>query len=451
MYRALMRAVSAISTTVSSSPILGGAALVGIATLSAKGVSLLKDVAVADRIGLTAELDVFLFGLTLLELILSFLLGALQCSFIPVVARARHGGDESSVQGLFSSVMSILLAIVLACSVIVWFLAPHLAGLTGMDEVTTAGQLASVCRWATPILFLLSFSTLCQGLLQARRVFFLPTLTRILSPLCLGLAVWFFGNRGNTLFLLTMSTVFGAFLEALLMGFLLSRHGVRPIPGKIRFSPELRTLMTQTGFLMVGTACTAAVVIVERSFAAQAGVGGVSSLAYANKLSSVVSGLIVVSLSASILPHLSLLCATGDYSSARATVHRYTFWLFVGMLPFALLTAVFSVDIVRLLFERGAFLAEDSARVGAIQTIYLLSIPFVIAGVASNRMVLALGMNELLTYVSIADLLITVVLNMLLFPLIGLLGIALTHLIVQAFNTVACVYFARRASRLRHA
>jgi putative peptidoglycan lipid II flippase len=85
---------------------------------------------------------------------------------------------------------------------------------------------------------------------------------------------------------------------------------------------------------------------------------------------------------------------------------------------------------VRLVFQRGAFQAEDTLLVARIQQMYLLQVPFFVLGILGVRMLVALSKNHLLTIMAVVNLIVNVVGNLVFMRWFGVSGIALSTSVV---------------------
>jgi putative peptidoglycan lipid II flippase len=81
--------------------------------------------------------------------------------------------------------------------------------------------------------------------------------------------------------------------------------------------------------------------------------------------------------------------------------------------------------LVRVLFERGAFGADDTAQVTLIQQMYLIQIPFVMVGILGGRLLIAMSKMYLLSIMAVINLAVVVVGNLVLMRWLGVSGIAL--------------------------
>ncbi len=103
---------------------------------------------------------------------------------------------------------------------------------------------------------------------------------------------------------------------------------------------------------------------------------------------------------------------------------------------------VFSETIVRILFQRGSFTADDTRLVAQIQNCFALQIPFHVAGILVVRLISAMQANHILMWASAYNLINNIVFNYLFLHYFGVAGIALSTALVSALAFLFLSYFA---------
>ena len=188
--------------------------------------------------------------------------------------------------------------------------------------------------------------------------------------------------------------------------------------------------------------------LVDQAMATPLGQGSVSALNYGIKLSSLILQTGALAVGTAVLPYFSRMIAHEDWRGVRSTLRAYLGLTLLTSAFMSLFLILFSTPLVRLLFERGAFTAEDTALVSQIQAFYALQIPFYIGGIIMVRLISAMKANYLLTLATIMNFALNVVLNYLFIGLLGVAGIALStsfvYLASFTFVSVAVTWRLRR-------
>src|SRR5947209_9782078 len=100
---------------------------------------------------------------------------------------------------------------------------------------------------------------------------------------------------------------------------------------------------------------------VDQVFASFLSPGSISALAYALKLISVPTGVIFVSVGRAALPYLSRQAATNNMKAFKETLHFYLWVVGLATAALSVFMIVLAHPIVQILFERGAFTAQDTS------------------------------------------------------------------------------------------
>ena len=139
-----------------------------------------------------------------------------------------------------------------------------------------------------------------------------------------------------------------------------------------------------------------------------------------------------------------LFCCQKKFSKLRGKVF---FWcgltLTVGI-PVCVLLANYSRDIIRLIFERGAFDSNSTQIVAEIQYYYLLHIPFYVVCVICSRVANASLKSRHILYFNTAALMVNGILNFLFIEHYGAVGIAMATLISYLMMSIAWLFYVNK-------
>ena len=171
--------------------------------------------------------------------------------------------------------------------------------------------------------------------------------------------------------------------------------------------------------------------LVDQSMAAMLEPGSVAALSYANRVIALPLSLATLALSTAVIPYFSKTIAQKNWSKINHTFNYYLRLIFITTIPLTIILVLASRLIIKLLFERGSFGAEDTQIVSQIQTYYALQIPFYVSAILVVRLINSLGVNYFLAWGSSINLLVNIGANYAFVQWIGISGIALS---------TSCVY-----------
>ncbi len=411
-----------------------------------KGVATLKEFVVAYRFGTGDAVDAFLIAFLLPALVVNVVTGSLSPAFTPVYVEVQARRGKAEADALLRSALagSALLALVVA--------AVMLAVLPGMPLLAggfDAGKLAltrGLFLVMLPIVVLNAFIALWSAALNCTGRFAWAALAPIAVPLAT-LAMVGIAPQGWGGYTLAVGTVVGYALQCVILGFALRAAGIPILPRWTGSSPELTRTLRQYTPMVGGAVLMSGSWMIGQAMAATLPAGSVAALNYGNKISAVVAEVGTLSIATAVLPHFAAMVARREWSGIRRTLLVYGRLIAIVTIPLTLLAIYFSPAIVRLLFERGAFTSDDTRMVAAIQSLYLLHVPFLMLGILFVRLASSLQRNQILLWGAAITLPLNVVLNAVFMRSLGVAGIALATSVIYVVSATYLFVAVRRALR----
>jgi putative peptidoglycan lipid II flippase len=188
--------------------------------------------------------------------------------------------------------------------------------------------------------------------------------------------------------------------------------------------------MVAGAFLFGGTE------LIDQAMAAMLDPGAVSALSYGHKVVMFILVVAAGALGTAVFPHFSRMVALLEWNAIAHTLRTYAVLILVASIPITLLCYVYSEQLVRIIYERGAFLNADTRRVAAVQAMYCLQTGFYLVNILLVRLISAMKGNRILMFSAFISLPLNVVLNYILMWRMREAGIALSTSIVSAASLV---------------
>lgn len=342
-------------------------------TFLSRITGLFREIVFAYLFGARMEMDALRVAFNIPNLFRDFFAeGGLNAAFVPVFTEymerdKREGWRYFNSFFLFLSLFLTLFVIlgILFSPLLVNLVAGGFHTIPGKFELTVA--LTKICF---PFLLLISLSAMFMGALT----YFGRFLITGISPV--------FFNLSIILISLTLSPIFG--IKAVCIGILaggflqgafqfpfLFLHGYRP---SISFHRGVIRTIKLMGPVFIGFAAMRINVAVNTFIASFLIPGAVSYLAYAYRIMQLPYGVFGVAVSTVALPELSKRVYHGEEKDgAFLRAIRISLLL---TLPTTLLLYKISLPAVRILYERGNFMAIDSLETSRTLVLYLIAIPF---------------------------------------------------------------------------
>lgn len=177
----------------------------------------------------------------------------------------------------------------------------------------------------------------------------------------------------------------------------------------------------------------------DRMLASGFEAGSVSALRYGHLLLSLISAFSYSLIATVVYPKYNKLAATEDYEGLSRTSRQSIDYSSILTIPIMLGCMLFSLPIVRLIFERGAFDASATALTSSVFFWYALSLPF-------NGVVLLIGYlcyslhdTKATALCSTLSVMLNIVLNFVLSHFMGTQGLALATAISAIAHVIVLV------------
>ena len=378
------------------------ALVVAVATALSKLAGLVRQQAIAAAFGVGAAYDAYNYAYVLPGFLL-ILLGGINGPFHSAMVSTLARRPRAEGAHVLAAVNTLVGAGLIGVTVLLWLAADPLITLVGPGLDPQRHALAVVeLRWMAPMALLAGLIGLGFGALNAADVFWLPSVSPLLSSVAviggLGVLWWQVGPRivdpsmaliGGIV--LAGTTTLGALLQWLVQLPALARQGLQRFrlvwdwkhPGVQEVLQVMGPATFSSGMLQIN-------VFVDLFFASGI-VGAAAGLGYANLLVQTPLGLISNALLVPLLPTFARLTAPEDRPQLVARIRQGLMLSSASMLPLGALMIALAGPIVDLIYERGAFDAAAGDLVDGLLMAYGLGMAAYLARDVLVRVFYALG------------------------------------------------------------
>jgi putative peptidoglycan lipid II flippase len=358
-------------------------ATVGGLTLVSRILGFLRDILLARVFGTGLVADAFVVAFRFPNLFRRlFGEGAFNSAFIPLFARRLEGEGPSAAREFAEEAMAGLVFVLLLLSALCMLSMPWLMyGLApGFAANPEKFDLAVVMsQIAFPYLLCMSLVALMSGVLnslgkfvESSSVSIVLNLTLMAATL-LSLALGYGNDR--TAGLIQAWGIFAAgVLQLLLLIDGVRRNGMLLRLRRPRMTEGVRRLVT-LGIPGVIAGGVTQINIVIGGMIASFQQGAVSYLYYADRLYELPLAIIGIAIGVVLLPDVSRHVRAGDNVAVMDSQNRSLEFAMLLTVPSAVALAVVPHQIVSVLFERGAFHAEDTRNVANALALFALGLP----------------------------------------------------------------------------
>jgi putative peptidoglycan lipid II flippase len=423
-------------------------AIFSLATGLSRVLGLVREIVAAYYFGAAGRINAFTVAFQLPNLVRSLLADqALSSAFVPVFSELLVKGERARAWRVASSLFWLMLLglggltalfIVLAP----WAIAPF--GDPGGDKALAIG----LSRVLFPIVALLGLSGIIVGILNTYEEFAVPALTpvawnlAIIAGLVIGVPQ---AHTMNTkLYVYAFSVLAGTVIQVLL-----------PIPwlrgrgGRLQLvidwhDPAVRRVFALMVPVSLGLGLINFNAVVDTLYASRLIDPSLAPAAIdkAFRLYMLPQGMFSVAVATVLFPSLSRLAARGDEEGFRSTVSLGLRQIAFLLVPASAVSAVLAEPIVRVVYQRGEFHANQTPVVAAALAAFSLGLVFNGTMLMLNRAFFSLQSAWTPTAVALGNLGLNAILDAA-FYRFGTWGIPLSTSLVNIAGTFALLYLLR--------
>lgn len=343
-------------------------ATVGGLTMVSRVLGFARDILIAAALGTGFVADAFFVAFRFPNLFRRlFGEGAFNSAFVPLYAKRLEGDGESEATRFAVEALSGLTFILGIFSVLAVIGMPWLmAGLApGFIENQAKYDLAvSLTQVAFPYLLCMSLVALLSGILNSYNKFWVAAAAPIIlnivliSALLIVIALGY-ANQPEAGLILAVGVTIAGIAQLLMLWFAVRRAGVRLSFRLPRYTESMHRLVT-LGIPGIISGGITQINIVVGTIIASLQAGAVSFLYYADRLYQLPLGIVGIAIGVVLLPDLSRKLRAGDLQAVQESQNRSLEFALMLTLPASIALGLLAESIIGVLFERGAFTADDT-------------------------------------------------------------------------------------------
>lgn len=416
--------------------------------LLGKAAGAFKEMAVAYRYGISDVVDAYQFTMVMANWIPVTLVGVFSIVLIPVLVQAKD--QQPTLRKRFiGELMGMLMAIGLAIAMLIWVLWPWVLLWAGKGLTPAVHSMSTELLWAfAPAAVLTLFTGLQAARLRAheRHINTLLDSVPAFSILVFVLLAGPMQGVGPLLW----GTLVGYIVQSLSLYYLAQRADGFYATPCLGFSAEQwPALAHAVGIMLIGQVAMSFVGPLDQYTAATLGDNANATLGYASRFISLMIGVGAASVGRAALPVLADVTRRGDAIRARSIALKWS----VGMVAIGLLVAAVTAWLapwgVGLLYERGAFTAEDTARVSSVLRWGLLQLPFYFGVLILVQLLASQNRYGIMAVIALANFAVKALMNWYLAPKMGVHGIMLATSCMYTASFICYFIVALKPAKLQ--
>jgi putative peptidoglycan lipid II flippase len=426
--------------------------IIGGMTLISRLFGFVRDAMLSRLLGGTALGDAWQIAFQLPNIFRRlFAEGAFSAAFVPLFNRKMADKDQghAGAEQLANETMSVFIPILLFFSALMMAVMPWMIWL--LDDFGQGGrstpEATSLARIVFPYLALVSMMTLFGAVLNSVSRFAAPAFAPVLLNLCMIGAMLFGiwqGLADDPMRIVTMlawSVTFAGILQMAWLYFWARRAGFHFRLQRPRFTGDVREL----GVLILPAIFGAGIYQISRFtdmfFLGQLEAGSFVFLSNADRLNQLPLGIIGIALGTAILPALSRFISENDAGGAQRVQSNAIELGLLLTIPAAVGLYFAAEPLVSAIFFGGKFDLDDVRGTAAATSMLVIGLPAYVLVKILTPGFFARKDTRTPVYTALVSLAINIILNIILVPMMGITGLALSGAI-SAWANCAMLYFA---------
>ncbi|HET7412014.1 MAG TPA: murein biosynthesis integral membrane protein MurJ, partial [Pararhizobium sp.] len=307
--------------------------------------------------------------------------GAFNAAFVPLFAKEIEAGGIDGAKRFSEEVFGVLFTVLLGLTIVMELVMPVLVETIiapGFDDPHKFQLTVRLAVIMFPYLMCMSLTAMMSGILNSLHRYFAaaiaPVFLNIILIGVLGSAL----VQGAGALQTAHAMAFGVLAAGLLQLFIVAvavRHAGVTIGFRLpRMTPNVRRLLA----LALPAAATGGITqinLVIGQMIASSKPGAISILQYADRVYQLPLGVVGIAVGVVLLPELARALKAGHMRDAGNLQNRSLEFALFLTLPAAGALLVMAPEIVRVLYERGAFSPQTTRSVGAALAVFGLGLP----------------------------------------------------------------------------
>ncbi len=358
-------------------------ATVGGLTLLSRVFGFVRDILIAASLGTGWVADAFVVAFRFPNLFRRlFGEGAFNSAFVPIFAKKFEGEGQEAARTFAEEAMAGLLFILLILTIVAELAMPVLmyALAPGFDVEPEKFDLAVLLtRITMPYLLCMSLVALMSGALNSVGRFAESSSVSIVLNIVMTtatlIALWLGYKAGPEAGVIQALGVFAAgVLQLALLMWGMKRAGLSLRLRRPKWTDDLRRLW-KLGIPGIVSGGVTQLNIAIGTMIATMQPGAVSQLYYADRLYELPLAIVGIAVGVVLLPDVARQLRAGNVDGVMDSQNRSLEFAMLLTIPAALALAIIPNEIVRVLFERGAFMAADTLATASVLSVFAVGLP----------------------------------------------------------------------------
>jgi len=407
--------------------------IIMIVSLISRFLGFVRDMLIANNFGAGMYTDAYNLAVSVPETIFTLVGLAISTAFLPMLSKIKAQKGQKQMYEFANNVINILFVISLFLFVITSIFSKEIVYIFGPSEETALIAIKLLRITLLNLLFL-SINACFTALLQVNEDFVIPSILGLFFNLPMILYLLFFKNYD--IIGLTIANVIGnCFRVAVQVPSLLSHEYNYKFTIDIK-DERLKAIVVLIIPVIIGAGANSLNMIVDKYIALKFPSGSVSALDYAQKLIVFINTIIAASVTSVAYPLMSNMRSNEDINGFLGILKKSIIYLAILLIPITFGVIIFSEDIVKIVYARGAF-DENAVQITSFALLgYGFGIFFTGLRDILNSTLFSMGKTKVTTVNGVIGVIINITFCIILSRYFGIIGIALASVIAMGVTAI---------------
>jgi len=408
--------------------------------LIVKFIGVFREIAVANRFGVSELVDSYTLSTAVVFWIPAIWTSVVNLVYVPLSNKLPAETKENFDRNLLSIVMLVGLLSIFTVYLVVIFVFP--ITFTNLND-SGLELLLIMCSGLTPLILFALMSAHLSALLLAKERH-INTLTQIVPPIVLILFLLFWPADFSSAYLFIAGMIVGFLLRTLTLAYFCKRADLNVMPMANNLGEVSNLIKNAMGLMVLSQFIASFGNPIYLYFASTLGEGNVSVFGYTTKIIALAVGLGATATGRAVLPVLSN--STQSFFVKKKLTLNWALKLCLIGIVAAIILRFAATDLVRIVFERGAFTSQNTQSVAEMVRFGALQLPFVFSNVVFAQFFASQGAYRVLLYSSCIGLVVMALSSYVLIQFFQLPGLMLA----KTTTTIAVnLFFLNRVLSLK--
>jgi len=427
---------------------------VGGGTLGSRLMGFARETMMAAALGTGPMAEAFYAAFKLPNLFRRlFAEGAFNAAFVPLFAKEIEADGIDGAKRFSEEVFGVLFSVLLVLTVIMELAMPLLMrtiiapGFEG-DKYDITVRLAVIMF---PYLACMSLTAMLSGMLNSLHHYLAaaiaPIFFNVAMIAALAYGIWIKADAVSIAYYLSYAVLIAGILQMLVLYIGVRHAGMSIAFRRPHLTPKVKRLLALALPAAVIGGVTQINLIIGQAIASMKD-GAIASLQYADRIYQLPLGVVGVAVGVVLLPELARALKSGHMVEAESLQNRSIEFVLFLTLPAAAGIFALSDEIIRLVYERGAFHADATVTVAAVLTLFGFGLPGFVLNKALTPGFFAREDTKTPMRFTMISVFVNSALAISLFPFFAERGIAAAESIAGWLSTVMLFVALRRRGHL---